>query len=83
MEREVAKMSHYDWSSVVVVWEWSSGVVEWSSGEVEWFSGGVEWSSGVVDCSSGVVECGSGSRFLSTKAVKGNPKSCKEVKHFA
>ena len=33
VEREVVKMIHYEWSSVVV--EWSSGVVEWSSGVVE------------------------------------------------
>ena len=37
MEREVVKMIHYEWSSVVV--EWSSVVVEWSSGVVEWSSG--------------------------------------------
>ena len=54
VEREVVKMIHYEWSSVVV--EWSSGVVEWSSGDVEWSSGVIVWSSGVVERPSGEVE---------------------------
>ena len=54
VDHEVAKMIHYDWSSVVVVWY--SGVVECSSGEVEWSSGVVEWSSGAMEWSSGAVE---------------------------